>query len=146
MKEIYADFNDIAEDGTLPLTCNGSVASIASLEGTLKSGEEVVLSDGEVWTTGQVFCLQRRFVGRTVRLAVHNLRNRPHHLKGSEGSGQISALVCGSGLLSSRRLMPSRTSRSSSPGLQRDPKHPQPELGSGSEPVNENETLALSIY
>jgi len=29
MRQLYADFNDLAEDGTLPLTCSGSIESIA---------------------------------------------------------------------------------------------------------------------
>lgn len=56
MKQIYADFNDIANDGTLPLTCTGSVASIGSLGGKeLKDGEEVWLSDGELRVRARVF-------------------------------------------------------------------------------------------
>lgn len=54
MKEVYADFNDIAEDGTLPLTCTGSVASIARLIGGLIDGEVVWLSDGELRVKGSV--------------------------------------------------------------------------------------------
>ena len=48
MKELYADFNDIAADGALPLTCVGSVQSIAKVADGLKDGEEVLLSDGEL--------------------------------------------------------------------------------------------------
>lgn len=48
MKRIYADFNDIAEDGTLPLTCKGSQSSIANLPGELNEGERVILFDGEL--------------------------------------------------------------------------------------------------
>ena len=48
MKEIYADFNDIAEDDMLPLTCRGSVASIAKLKEPLQDGETVWLTDGEL--------------------------------------------------------------------------------------------------
>jgi hypothetical protein len=55
VKEIYADFNDIANDGTLPLTCAGSLASIASLDDVLREGEEVWLSDGELRIKGRVF-------------------------------------------------------------------------------------------
>lgn len=47
MKEIYADFNDFAADGTLPLTCAGSLESIANLREPLMDGEEVWFSDGE---------------------------------------------------------------------------------------------------
>lgn len=54
MKEIYADFNDVAADGTLPLTCAGSRASIEALSDALKEGEEVKLSDGELVTVGTV--------------------------------------------------------------------------------------------
>lgn len=55
MKEIYADFNDIYSDGTLPLTCAGSVESIESFGDTLVNGEEVWLSDGELRVKGRVF-------------------------------------------------------------------------------------------
>ncbi len=54
MKEVYADFNDIAADGTLPLTCAGSVASIANLLEPLTDGEVVWLSDGELRVKGRV--------------------------------------------------------------------------------------------
>ena len=47
-REIYADFNDIAEDSSLPLTCEGSRASIAALSPPPSVGEEVWLSDGEL--------------------------------------------------------------------------------------------------
>jgi hypothetical protein len=53
--QLYADFNDIAEDGTLPLTCRGSLESIAVLERPLRDGQEVWLSDGELGVRGQVF-------------------------------------------------------------------------------------------
>jgi hypothetical protein len=55
MKEIYADFNDIAADGTLPLTCAGSVASIANLKDPLEDGELVLFSDGELSVKGRVY-------------------------------------------------------------------------------------------
>jgi hypothetical protein len=55
MKQIYADFNNFAADGTLPLTCQGSVASIATLDEPLREGEEVWLSDGELRVRAQVF-------------------------------------------------------------------------------------------
>ncbi len=32
MRELYSDFNDIEADGTLPLTCAGSITSIANLK------------------------------------------------------------------------------------------------------------------
>lgn len=48
MKEIYADFNDVAADRTLPLTCVGSRTSIDELPENLKEGEEVRLTDGEL--------------------------------------------------------------------------------------------------
>lgn len=48
MREIYADFNDIAADSKLPLTCEGSAASIAALNPPPHAGEEVWLSDGEL--------------------------------------------------------------------------------------------------
>lgn len=57
MKRLYADFNDIAANGTLPLTCNGSVESIAALDLELRSGEEVVLSDDEMEVVARVFRL-----------------------------------------------------------------------------------------
>jgi hypothetical protein len=55
MKRIYADFNDVAADGTLPLTCRGSVDSITALAEELRSGEEVVLSDNEMEVVARVF-------------------------------------------------------------------------------------------
>lgn len=55
MKEIYADFNDIAADGTLPLTCAGSVASILGLKEPLADGEEVWFTDGELRARGRVY-------------------------------------------------------------------------------------------
>jgi len=48
MREIYADFNDIADDDTLPLTCAGSRASIEELTEELAEGTTVRLSDGEL--------------------------------------------------------------------------------------------------
>jgi hypothetical protein len=57
MKRIYADFNDIAEDGALRLTCKGSVDSIAALGEELSSGQEVVLSDNEMEVIARVFRL-----------------------------------------------------------------------------------------
>lgn len=55
MKQIYADFNDVAGDGTLPLTCAGSVASIESLSDGLEDGEEVWLTDHELRVRARVF-------------------------------------------------------------------------------------------
>lgn len=55
MKRIYADFNDFAADQSLPLTCRGSIDSIASLSEPLQEGEEVLLSDGEVGVVARVF-------------------------------------------------------------------------------------------
>lgn len=54
MKEIYADFNDLSADRTLPLTCVGSRASIDGLSEALKEGEEVKLTDGELVTVATV--------------------------------------------------------------------------------------------
>jgi len=54
MKEVYADFNDIAADGTLPLTCRGSIESIAQIGGLI-DGEEVWFTDGELRVRGRVF-------------------------------------------------------------------------------------------
>lgn len=55
MRRIYADFNDIAADGTLALTCAGSVQSIAGLNEPLLDGEEVWLSDSELQVLARVF-------------------------------------------------------------------------------------------
>ena len=55
MLEIYADFNDIAADGTLPLTCAGSVESICRIEGGLEDGEAVWLTDGELSVEARAF-------------------------------------------------------------------------------------------
>ena len=54
MREIYADFNNTAADGSLPLNCVGSVVSIAALDTPLVEGEAVVLTDGEVRAIGRV--------------------------------------------------------------------------------------------
>lgn len=48
MKRIYADFNDVYNDGTLPLICAGSVTSIEELPERLREGEEVELCDDEL--------------------------------------------------------------------------------------------------
>lgn len=53
-KRLYADFNDFTADGTLPLTCAGSVVSIAEQTEPLVEGEEVWLSDGSLRTRGRV--------------------------------------------------------------------------------------------
>lgn len=55
MRRLYADFNDFATDGVLPLTCVGSVESIAQLDAPLREDEEVWLSDGELGTRAWVF-------------------------------------------------------------------------------------------
>lgn len=55
MKTIYADFNDVDADGTIPLICQGSVSSIAALEEPLREGEEVWLSDDYLRVIGRVF-------------------------------------------------------------------------------------------
>lgn len=54
MKRVYADFNDFAADGTLPLICRGSIDSIAALTEELRHGELVLLSDGELEVVAQV--------------------------------------------------------------------------------------------
>lgn len=55
MKRIYADFNDIGANGVLPLTCRGSVDSIAAQMEELRDGEEVALSDDEVEVVDRVY-------------------------------------------------------------------------------------------
>jgi hypothetical protein len=55
MKEIYADFNNIAENGCLYLTCFGSIESIRNLDTPLENGEEICLSDGEVYVHARVY-------------------------------------------------------------------------------------------
>jgi len=42
-------------DGTLPLTCAGSVSSIANLAEALEEEEEVWFTDGELRAKGRVF-------------------------------------------------------------------------------------------
>lgn len=54
MKEIYADFNDFAANGALPLTCAGSLSSLAQVD-TLEDGEEVWLTDGELKVKARVY-------------------------------------------------------------------------------------------
>jgi hypothetical protein len=55
MKELYADFNDFAEDGTLPLICAGSIESIGKLKEPLMDGEQVILTDGDLKVMARVF-------------------------------------------------------------------------------------------
>jgi hypothetical protein len=55
MKRIYADFNGIGADGTLRLTCVGSIESILAMKDTLEHGETVLLSDGELEVVARVF-------------------------------------------------------------------------------------------
>ena len=55
MKELYADFNDIGADRSLPLTSSGSAESIAGLGGTLEEGEQVCLTDGELRVFARVY-------------------------------------------------------------------------------------------
>jgi hypothetical protein len=57
MKRLYADFNDIASNGTLPLTCKGSIDSIASLGPDLVDDEEVILSNEDVEVIARVYRL-----------------------------------------------------------------------------------------
>ena len=54
MKQVYADFSDISVDGSLPLTCAGSIASIAEVEEALRDREEVCFTDGERFAVGRV--------------------------------------------------------------------------------------------
>ena len=51
---LYADFNDFDLEGDLPLTCAGSVRSIAALDEPLAEGETIILSDGEMRTVARV--------------------------------------------------------------------------------------------
>ena len=55
MKRLYADFNNIAADGTLTLSCWGSVDSIAALVQPLTDGEEVMLSDDDLEVVARVY-------------------------------------------------------------------------------------------
>jgi hypothetical protein len=48
MIEIYADFNDVAADETLPLTCLGSVQSLDLVANRIYEGIVVILTDGEL--------------------------------------------------------------------------------------------------
>lgn len=54
MMIIYADFNDVDADGTLPLYCQGSVESIDALHTPPREGEWAWLTDGELWTTARL--------------------------------------------------------------------------------------------
>ena len=54
MKQVYADFSDRADDGSLPLTSASSVASIAELTEALRDREEVCFTDGERFAVGRV--------------------------------------------------------------------------------------------
>jgi hypothetical protein len=55
VKEICADFDDVAANGAPPLTCAGSIANISGLGGELRDGEEITLTEGEVRAVAQVF-------------------------------------------------------------------------------------------
>lgn len=77
MKEIYADFNDIAADGTLPLTCSGSIESIAKLREPLSDGEEVWLTDGELRAPARVFRREGFWEGRSDWRFVHEGLGQP---------------------------------------------------------------------
>lgn len=55
MREIYADFNDIATDRILPLSCSGSRSSITSMSEELRNGERVRLTDGELAVFATVY-------------------------------------------------------------------------------------------
>lgn len=57
MKTIYADFNDISDDGVLPLSCQGSIESLRMQSAQPLEGEEVWLSDGELWVRATLHCL-----------------------------------------------------------------------------------------
>jgi hypothetical protein len=48
MIELYADFNDAAADGSLPLTSFGSLRSIAGVKNKLAEGLVVFLTDGDL--------------------------------------------------------------------------------------------------
>jgi len=55
VKTLYADFNDIDSDGNLPLTSTGSRRSVAELADALVDGEQVLLTDGDLWVYARVF-------------------------------------------------------------------------------------------
>jgi hypothetical protein len=55
MRTVYADFNDIDEFGVLPLTCRGSLESLAALQPPPAEEEEVWLSDGEMRVVARLF-------------------------------------------------------------------------------------------
>jgi hypothetical protein len=55
VKQIYAEFNDIAVEGVLPLTCSGSIKSISMLNDELRDGEEVLLTDGDLRVLARVY-------------------------------------------------------------------------------------------
>jgi len=55
MREIYADFNNFAADGSLDLTCVASLGSIANLEEPLTEDELVWFTDGELRAKGRMF-------------------------------------------------------------------------------------------
>jgi hypothetical protein len=65
MRNIYADFNDIAADGTLRLSCSGSLESIRQLSKPLTDGEEVWLTDGELRARARVFHIGAYWEGRS---------------------------------------------------------------------------------
>jgi hypothetical protein len=64
MKTIYADFNDLADDGTLDLGCAGSVETIAALPEAPQDGAEVWFTDGELRVRAQIVRGEHGWEGR----------------------------------------------------------------------------------
>ena len=64
-RRLYADFNNVAADGGLPMTCAGSKESIAALAPPLQDGEDVWLTDGEIGTRARVFWRQGQWEARS---------------------------------------------------------------------------------
>lgn len=54
MKTIFADFNNVDEEGCVRLNCNQTFEDIESQGIKLKSGLKIKLTDGELVTEGRV--------------------------------------------------------------------------------------------
>lgn len=55
MKIIHVDYNNITNDGSLPLTSPAVLQEISALENPLENQELVYLIDDDIWTIAMVF-------------------------------------------------------------------------------------------
>jgi hypothetical protein len=54
LPRIYADFDNVDEDGRLRLNLKGALDDIARLADSLRAGDPVTLSDGELEVEGLI--------------------------------------------------------------------------------------------